>query len=840
MVQQSFVTRRQGYLFGSAAFVLLGLVAVAPSCNQLQPFPNGITAGSSGSSSAASGSGSGGASGGSTGPSSGSNACAATASAITANQTNAIALMHGQPSNCPGNANLTNIFTTPGIPGQANGIFFRDGPRGVCLAANLPPQKSGFSTAFPSASARGATFDFDIEQTIGEDIGDEVVASSHTLILAPVINILRHPAWGRSQETYGEDSYLLGRMGTAFVDGAQEYVPACAKHYAANNIENGRASNTSQMDEQTLHEIYGRHFEMVIQDANVACIMASYNLVQSNDGPDKTAHKSTQSPELLTDMLRTTFGFQGFVITDWWALPGDNASCSAQPAAQALYSSAAINAGLDMEMPWDDNFTQLQNDLQGNQITPSQIQTAATYIATKQCEFNILSGKGLQAAKTTQDPTTYNIQGNTAHIQDSRKAATEAMVLLKNATTGGAPTLPIPSTVTKIAVVGATVPFTLSNTDISNGTVNFINSVVTGIDPPTHLTGDLGSSRVYSDPTTFVGPLLGLQNGAPMGTTVVSGGSTAATIDTTADFYVVVAGLTPEDEGEDYTGASDRLSFSLDDKLVHVEGGTAVQDPLIEAVAALGKPMVVVLEGGSVIDMPWLSTVPAVVMAWYPGQDGGDALADLLFGKVNFSGKLPVTWPNPIVGSCSGHCPTTAAGASVPSPSVTCPACYGDEGLFTAGASRTTPMSYYLGYRYYDENKITPLFAFGHGMSYSTYAYGTPTLSQATATASDTVMVTVPVTNMGTLAGDEVSFVFVSYPYTKRTGHTNTKELKGFVRTPIPVGTTATTVTIPLRISDLKYWDTPTSKWVNETGAISVMVGGSSDALSPALTLTLQ
>jgi beta-glucosidase len=831
MVQQSFVTRRQGYLFGSAAFVLLGLVAVAPSCNQLQPFNSALE---SSSGSGTSGSGSGGASGGSTGASSGtsggSNACAAQAAAITANQTNAIALMHGQPSNCPGSANLTNIFTTPGIPGQANGIFFRDGPRGVCLAANLPPQKSGFSTAFPSASARGATFDFDIEKSIGEDIGDEVVASAHTLILAPVINILRHPAWGRAQETYGEDSYLLGRMGTAFVEGAQEYIPACAKHYAANNIENGRASNTSQMDEQTLHEIYGRHFEMVIQDANVACIMASYNLVQSTDGPDKTAHKATQSPELLTDMLRTTFGFQGFVITDWWALPGDNAACAEQPAAQALYSSAAINAGLDMEMPWDDNFTQLQNDLQGNQITPSQILTAATYIATKQCEFNTLKGPGLQPAKTTQDPTTYNIQGNTAHIQDSRKAATESRVLLKNAMTAGAPTLPIPSTVKKIAVVGATVAFTLSNTDISQGTVNFINSVVTGINPPTHLTGDLGSSRVYSDPTTFVGPLLGLTNGAPMGTTVVSGGSTAATIDTTADFYVVVAGLTPQDEGEDYTGASDRLSFSLDDKLVHVQGGTAVQDPLIAAVAALGKPMVVVLEGGSVIDMPWLSTVPAVVMAWYPGQDGGDALADLLFGKVNFSGKLPVTWPNALTPGTCGGCPASGE----------CPTCYGDEGLFSVGASKTTPMSYYLGYRYYDENKLTPLFAFGHGMSYSTYAYGTPTLSQATATASDTVMVTVPVTNMGTLAGDEVSFVFVSYPNTKRTGHTNTKELKAFVRTPIPVSTTATTVTIPLRISDLKYWDTPTSKWVNETGAINVMVGGGSDALSPPLTLTLQ
>ncbi len=834
MVQQSFVTRRNRYLLGWAPFVALAFVSLAASCTGIEPFPS-VATGSSGSGGQSSGSvvsmsGSGPASGSS---SSGGmpDKCATTAAQIAANATNAMELMHGQPSGCPGPANLTNIFTTPGITTQVKGIKFRDGPRGVCLAANLPPQKSGYSTVFPSAAARGATFDFALEKAIGEDIGDEVVSSSHTLILAPVINILRHPAWGRAQETYGEDSYLLGRMGSAFVEGAQEYIPACAKHYAANNVENGRQTNTSVMDEQTIHEIYGRHFEMVVQDANVACIMASYNLVQSTDGPDKTAHHSTESPELLTSMLRQLFGFQGFVITDWWALPGDNASCSASPAQQAQTSTLAVNAGLDMEMPWDSNFTQLQNDLTGNQIMPQAVTAAATYIAKTQCEFNILdpnNGNGLKAASTTQDPGTYNIQGNTAHVKDSRQAATESMVLLKNAMTNGAPTLPIPSTVKTIAVVGATVPFNLTNTDISTGTVNFITSEMTGVTPPTHLTGDLGSSRVYSDPTTFVGPLLGLQNGAPMGTTVISGGGNPTAIPA-ADFYVVVAGDTPEDEGEDYTGASDRLSFSLDDKLVHVEGGMATQDPLIAAVAALNKPMVVVLEGGSVINMPWLSTVPAVVMAWYPGQDGGDALADLLFGKVNFSGKLPVTWPNPIVGTCSGHCPLSG----------TCPACFGDEPLFSVGAARATPMDYYLGYRYYDQNKITPLFALGHGLSYSTYAYGTPTLSATTAAATDTVTVTVPVTNMGTLAGDEVSFIFVNYPNTKRTVKANVKELKAFTRTTIPTGTTPTMVSIPLRIADLKYWDTPTGKWVVETGAINVMVGGSSDSLLPPVTLTL-
>jgi beta-glucosidase len=670
-------------------------------------------------------------------------------------------------------------------------------------------------------------------------MGDEMVASGHTLILAPVINILRHPAWGRSQETYGEDSYLLGRMGTAFVQGVQEYVPACAKHFAAYDIKNGRASNTSQMDEQTLHEVYGRHFEMVIQDADVACIMASDNLVQSTDGPDKIAYWSTESHEPLTGMLRTTFGFQGFVMTDWWALPGDNASCGASQTLQAVTSTLAINAGLDMEMPWYDNFTQLQNDLTGNQITPEQITTAATYIAKTQCDFKILdpndtSGlKPASAITTTQDPGTFNILGNDTHIQDSRLVATEGMVLLKNAMSGGAPTLPIPSTVKTLAVVGATVPFSLSNTDVSNGTVDFITSAITGDTlEPTDLTGDFGSSRVYADPAKFTGPFAGLMNGAPAGMTVVKGGSTAANLVTTADFYVVMAGLTPEDEGEDDTGASDRVSFSLDDKLVHVENGTPVQNPLIEAVAALGKPMVVVLEGGSVIEMPWLSMVPAVVMAWYPGQDGGDALADLLFGKKNFSGKLPVTWPNPSVGICSGmsSCPKTGS----------CPACFGDEPLFTGGVREPTPMDYYLGYRYYDHNAIAPLFAFGAGLSYTTYVYGTPTLSQTTASGGDTVMVTVPVTNAGAVAGDEASFVFVSYPNTKRTGHSNVKELKGFVRTHMPVGTAPVSVTIPLRVSDLKYWDTPTNKWVYETGVINILVGGRSDGLQPPVALTLQ
>src|SRR5512136_1233387 len=164
--------------------------------------------------------------------------------------------------------------------------------------------------------ARGAAFDMDLEFRIGQTIGDEMVASSQTMMLGPTINILRHPLWGRAQETYGEDVFLLGRLGTAHVVGVQQFVAACVKHFAGNNIENKRATDNASMDEQTLREIYARHFEMTIKDGGVACVMAAMNQVNGSN--------CTQNTHLLTHILRNDFGFKGFVLTDWWAMPGGN------------------------------------------------------------------------------------------------------------------------------------------------------------------------------------------------------------------------------------------------------------------------------------------------------------------------------------------------------------------------------------------------------------------------------------------------------------------------------------------------------------------------------------
>jgi len=676
-------------------------------------------------------------------------------------------------TNPGGGSNYSDIFRTPDNANKGiRGFLFRDGPNGVNLAAQLPSGKKGYSTTFPVPMARGATFDMDLEYKVGQAIGDEVIASGNTMLLAPTVNILRHPAWGRAQETYGEDPFLLGRMGTAFVVGVQQFVPACVKHYAANNIENGRGSANAQMDEQTLREIYTRHFEMIIRDGGVACVMASYNLINGK--------KATQNKHLLTDILRDDFQFLGFVLSDWWAMPPGTANASSD--ALSANAAEAMGAGLDMELPWAYNYQQMEAITgPGKPVDEARVTQATRRILEQKYRFKI--GKmgepaGLRPAMTTLSSQN-SIENNEGHIAIAHEAALKAITLLKNDSS----TLPIKrGNVHTIAVIGAEVPYHVVNTDLANGTVKFYS------DPRL---GDLGSGRVFPDPAKSSGPLAGIKQIGGSGITVVSGAN--ANLADNADFVVVVAGLTPEDEGEEYTGAGDRPNFSLDGK-----SGTNAQNNLIAAVAAKHKPMVVVLEGGSVIDMPWLSSVPAVVMAWYPGMDGGRALAELLFGDVNFSGKLPISWPKK----------------------------WEDEPTFNAGT--TTSMDYYLGYRHFDKKGIAPLFPFGHGLSYTTFEYSHLQVPCSTIDKNAVVNVQVDIKNTGTVKGEEVAFLFASYP--GATARRPVKELKGFHRVSLEPGQIKR-ITFSLRVADLKYWDSASNSWKIDAGAVQLQVGPSAGNL---------
>jgi len=711
--------------------------------------------------------------------------------------------------------------------GTIRGFRYRDASRGMNLgedldgvfatAATVDGQSVGYSTEFPVSMARGAAFDLDLEYAVGEAIGDEMQAAQQTLVLAPCMNLLRHPYWGRAQETYGEDSFHVGRLSSAMVVGIQEHVAANAKHYLAYDVEANRPQNDSQMDEQTLREIYGRHFRMVVQDSGVASVMASYNAVNGE--------KSTSNHHTLTDVLRNDFGFKGFVLSDWWAMPASNETKTDTSTLQQN-AKTAINAGLDVELPWAFNYGQLEGLVNTKQIGRSQIDSAAQRVLYEKFRFNsapLTGNVGLKAPITMYSFEQGKIIcGDGPHLALAKKAAVESMVLLKN---NGV--LPISPAAKNIAVVGATVPYVTNvGGTATKDYVNFATDV---------RGGDLGSSRVYPDPAKSVGPFAGIClaaggstsgsnsttcNGASV-TTATNNGNDLSPImaaASSADFVVVMAGLTAQDEGEEYTKASDRdfgappgsNALLLDAKQTD---GTyqGIQSKLISMVASLGKPMVVVLEGGSVIEAPWLGQVPALVMAWYPGQRGGEALGDLLFGEVggvsyNFGGKLPFTWGT--------HDQ------------------YGDPFDGPGGA---TPFDYYIGYRYFDHNGLTPVFPFGAGLSYTTFEISNLQLGCTTMSQGSVLPVVVNVKNTGTVAGDEIVMVFVSFPNTAVGRRQGQKELKGFARVSLAAGQ-AKQVTIPVRLSDLDYFqaDSPTAQtghWVVESGPVKIMVGDSSTNL---------
>jgi beta-glucosidase len=693
--------------------------------------------------------------------------------------------LRGRPYGAPGKYNYTDTQRSENTR-TVRGYRYRDASRGVNLGEDMEGAQPtagmeggagvGFATVFPVSMARGAAFDLDLEYAIGEAIADEMMAAKQTLLLAPCMNLLRNPLWGRAQETYGEDPFHMGRMASAMTVGVQQHITANAKHYMGYDMENGRDQNDVRMDEQTLREIFARHFRMVVQDGGVGSVMASYNLVNMT--------KSTENVHTMKDVLRDDFGFQGFVLSDWWAMRPANNVDGVDTGTLKTYAINGMTAGLDVELPWALNYGQLESIVaSGGGVTQEEVDTAVKRVLLQKVRFNSYditkSSWGVGAPKTTYRKSRIGGCGYALHQTLSKKAAIEGMVLLKNASN----TLPISSAVHKIAVLGATVPYeTVNYGKKTTATMNFATDINTG---------DRGSSRVFSPPEDTVPPFQGLRDFAPSGVTVVNPQTAAEAAD--ADFIVVVAGLTPGDEGEEYTLAKDRVEFGLDAK----RADRNIQENLIRAAAALGKPMVVVLEAGSVVDMPWLDAVPAVVMAWYPGQRAGEALADLLWGRANFSAKLPFTW-----------------GFQV------------DDYEQLKAPNGATSFDYYVGYSRFDKNGTAPRYPFGYGLSYTTFKYDDLQLGCTDMSEGGVLPVYVTVSNTGSVAGDEIVMVWTSYPQSK-AARRPMKELKGFARVSLAPGEQKQ-VLIPLRLKDLDYFDMASNQWVVEDGPVTISVGGSS------------
>lgn len=633
-----------------------------------------------------------------------------------------------------------------GIPG----ILFVDGPRGVVMNA---------STCFPVSMARGASWDVALEERVGDAIGIEARAQGANFFGGVCINLLRHPAWGRAQETYGEDPHHLGEMGAALTRGVQRHVMACAKHYACNSMENARFKVDVSVDERTLREIYLRHFKRCV-DEGVASIMSAYNKVNGAF--------CGHNVHLLRDILKRDWGFTGFVISDFLLGIRDGV--------------AAIKGGLDIEMPhrWRMKPRKIVKFVRKGAVAEDLVDEAVLRILRQKLRFN----RTRDSARYAPDKVAC-----AAHVALAREAAQKGMVLLKNDPVPDPAPAPTPAPAgpgSDSTETRPLLPFHLP----AAADAPTCRVVVLGKLADTPNTGDHGSSRVY--PPHVVTPLEGIRAAvAGRATVTYDAGKdplAAARLARAADLAVVVVGYTHKQEGEYVmTKGGDRDDLRL----------RAEDEALIQAVASETPRCVVVIETGSaVITEAWRARVPAILVAWYPGMEGGHALADLLLGRVNPSGKLPVVFPR--------------------AP---------DQLPFFDKDAKAITYEYYHGYRLLDQQGADPAFPFGWGQSYTTYAYANARVTNADVPASRPVEVKVDVTNAGARAGEEVVQAYVSYE--ESTVDRPPKELKAFTRVALQPGETQT-VTLAIDPASLAYYDIEAREWRIEKMAYRVLVGPSS------------
>ena len=600
-----------------------------------------------------------------------------------------------------------------------------DGPRGA---------RAGTATAFPVAIARAATFDVELERRVGLAIGLEVAAKGGNVLLAPTVNLLRHPGWGRAQETYSEDPHHMGAMAVAFISGAQNHVLASPKHFALNNLENTRFDMSAEVGLRALHEVYLPHFKRCVMEAAAASVMSAYNKV---NGVYCGEH-----PQLLTGILREQWGFEGFVESDWFL--------------GTRSTAAALNAGLDIEMPGAYRFTdeKLEMALASGELTEAVIHRNARNAVYQKIAWRL-------ADQRVPDPDVVECD---AHVELARQVAEQSIVLLKNAGN----LLPLDNrSGLRIAVVG----------DLAD-LVNL---------------GDRGSSFVTSSAVTT--PLAGLRAVIEQTTLVHFPSDADFSALNDFDVTIVVAGLTYKDEGEfipvaqqeaegsDLARGGDRADLALPER----------ERNLIERAARASAKTVVVLEGGSAILVDeWIGSVDALLMAWYSGREGGHAIANVLFGEVNPSGHLPVSFPKSM-----------------------------EQLMSWDVAALSVEHDLLHGYRHLDHHGHEPAFPFGFGSSYTTFALSDLDVRRAGAS----FRISARVENTGARAGATVVQLYVGCEESRVLRVKN--ELKGFGRVQLEPNEAAV-LEFELADDDVRFFDEDAGDWRLEPCVYRLSVGFSS------------
>ncbi|CAH0225676.1 Thermostable beta-glucosidase B [Microbacterium sp. Bi98] len=639
----------------------------------------------------------------------------------------------------------TKAIDRVGLPS----IMMTDGPHGLRKQSggtdHLGLSSSVPATCFPPAVGIGSSFDPELIERVGAAIGVEAAIEDVAIVLGPGINIKRSPLCGRNFEYFSEDPIVSGTLGAASVRGVQSQgVGTSLKHFAANNQEFDRMRASSDVDPRPLHEIYLRGFERVVKDAQPWTVMCSYNRINGV--------YASEDPWLLTQVLRDDWGFDGLVVSDWGAV-NDRV--------------AGVAAGLDLEMPSSGGRTdaQLVAAVRAGELAESVLDTAADRAIDL-------------VRKAQRRPAVSGPLDVDAHHALAREAAGRSIVLLKN----DGDLLPL-APEQRIAVIGAFA----TEPRFQGAGSSLIN--------PTRVDKALDELRAIGGDHVAYAPGFAVEGGdtAASGRSADDLRAEAVAAASAADVAVVFLGLPAAEESEGF----DREHIDL----------PAAQLAVLDAVIEANPATVVVLSNGGVVALPFADRVPAIVETWLLGQAGGGAVADVLYGAVNPSGKLTETVPvrvedNPSFGSFPGEFGHVRYG----------------EGVL-------------VGYRWYDAKGLDVRFSFGHGLSYTAFSYGEATVEAA---ENGDIAVRVDVTNTGTRDGREIVQVYAA-PVSSVVQRAP-RELKAFASVAIDAGETRT-VELVIRREDLAYWDVRVDRWIVEPGEYRIDVAASSRDIRSTATV---
>ncbi len=652
---------------------------------------------------------------------------------------------------------------------------FADGPAGLRIdSVQKAFSNPAYCTAFPSATALASSWNRDIVTKVGQSIGKESLEYGADVLLGPGMNIQRNPLTGRNFEYYSEDPVVTGEMAAAMVNGIQSNgVGACLKHFAANNIESNRRTINAEISQRALREIYLRGFQIAVRKSQPWMIMSSYNKLNG--------YYTAESKELLTDVLRGEWGYKGAVMTDW---------------VSGMDYIAQVRSGNDMFMPGYYQHKTIVDAVNRGELDQSTLDRNVRRVL----EY-IVKTPTFKGYKKSYAPDIEK------HSAVSREAASESMVLLKNDKN----TLPLKK-VRNVALFGKTSYHFIAG-GTGSGRVNnkYTVSLLQGL-----ANSKIGLSapvrdfyQNYNDSIVkFVKPTkrIKAKNVIDFAPEASAPRSLISQSLKGADMAIITIG---RNAGEHWDRSADRYFNLSDNELAMIKN-------VCEVYHAAGKKVVVVLNIGGPIEIAsWKDLPDAILLSWQTGQEGGNALADILCGRINPSGKLAVTFP-------AKYADVPSAGSFPGVPADNPENAYYEEGI-------------YVGYRYYQAFEVIPAYEFGYGLSYTTFEYSAPKLSSTTLT--NKIEVSVTVKNTGKVAGKEVVQLYVIAP--KTILEKPEQELRGFAKTGLLKPGESETLRFELEAFDLASFYPGKSAWIADKGEYKVLAGASSHDIRTSATFTI-